>query len=311
MPVERCLSKANLPHSELIKNEGLLSLVSCYRFLELVSKSEDVSELGEKVAERTSVLDLGGYGSLLGRSATVGDYIDRGIRFMADHSNHGCTMWLSCEEDSVRIHQRMALGDGIGPAIVDAYTLVMTINTLRQWLGPQWIPNDLALRSGTAELLGSWLSEASPGNLRTQQPHTSFTVPRRALGLPVSQWTHDAVTQAFGSSVPAMPEGFLAAVEYLVESLDCDGKVSIDMLAESMGTSTRHLQRRLAMEGCSYTEIVARTRLCRAQQWLRDSPMSVAEIAAELGYTDASNFARAFRRASGASPAEYRKWHAF
>jgi AraC-like DNA-binding protein len=35
--------------------------------------------------------------------------------------------------------------------------------------------------------------------------------------------------------------------------------------------------------------------------------MAVAEIAATLGYTDASNFARAFRRQTGMSPIGYRR----
>ncbi|MCP5426341.1 MAG: helix-turn-helix domain-containing protein [Gammaproteobacteria bacterium] len=50
---------------------------------------------------------------------------------------------------------------------------------------------------------------------------------------------------------------------------------------------------------------------CREQDALGQGRLSVsdrpvAEIAATLGYTDASNFARAFRRETGVSPRTYR-----
>jgi len=40
--------------------------------------------------------------------------------------------------------------------------------------------------------------------------------------------------------------------------------------------------------------------------WLDRSDKPVTEIALALGYTDASNFARAFRRHTGLSPRAYR-----
>jgi transcriptional regulator GlxA family with amidase domain len=43
-----------------------------------------------------------------------------------------------------------------------------------------------------------------------------------------------------------------------------------------------------------------------ARDWLGTTDMPVTEIAAALGYMDASNFARAFRTHTGLSPAAYR-----
>jgi AraC-like DNA-binding protein len=44
-----------------------------------------------------------------------------------------------------------------------------------------------------------------------------------------------------------------------------------------------------------------------AKQWLAGSSMSIAEIAASLGYREASNFARGFRSSTGLSPTAYRE----
>lgn len=71
--------------------------------------------------------------------------------------------------------------------------------------------------------------------------------------------------------------------------------------------SSRTLQRRLAVVGLSYTGLVSTSRLRLAKYWLTESDMPIAEIATMLGYNEATNFARAFRRQTGISPAGYRR----
>lgn len=66
--------------------------------------------------------------------------------------------------------------------------------------------------------------------------------------------------------------------------------------------SSRTLQRRLAEAGMTYSGLVMASRMRLAKDWLTESDMPVAEIAAELGYSDVSNLARAFRRETGISP---------
>ena len=71
--------------------------------------------------------------------------------------------------------------------------------------------------------------------------------------------------------------------------------------------SLRTLQRRLTEAGMSYSALVAGSRLRMAKIWLSESDMPIAEIAATLGYNEASNFSRAFRRQTGLSPAAFRR----
>jgi AraC-like DNA-binding protein len=40
----------------------------------------------------------------------------------------------------------------------------------------------------------------------------------------------------------------------------------------------------------------------KAMAWLRDAEKPIVEIVLDLGYTDASDFTRAFRRRTGVSP---------
>lgn len=58
--------------------------------------------------------------------------------------------------------------------------------------------------------------------------------------------------------------------------------------------SLRGLQRRLAAEGPRYTALLDETRSELAQQYVRQSQLSLTEIAFLLGFSEPANFARAF-----------------
>ena len=70
--------------------------------------------------------------------------------------------------------------------------------------------------------------------------------------------------------------------------------------------SSRSLQRRLADQGTTFSQVLAETRLRLAAGWLKNTDKPIGEIAFDLGYTDASNFTRAFRRQTGAPPQLFR-----
>ncbi|MBD2844810.1 helix-turn-helix transcriptional regulator [Paenibacillus sp. IB182496] len=59
-------------------------------------------------------------------------------------------------------------------------------------------------------------------------------------------------------------------------------------------------------------EFVRRVRLTKAKQRLIDSAVSLQDIARQTGYESQSHFSRAFRRAEGISPLQYRKkWRSY
>lgn len=82
---------------------------------------------------------------------------------------------------------------------------------------------------------------------------------------------------------------------------------NIDNSAEHLCIGVRTLRRRLVAEGTSYKQIVQNVRCQLAEEYLRDSPLSITEIADMLGYGDVANFRRAFISWTNLSPAQYRK----
>lgn len=84
------------------------------------------------------------------------------------------------------------------------------------------------------------------------------------------------------------------------------GYPTLATLADQLGMTPRTLRRKLHAEGKTYSVLVEETRLRDAVVLLDKPELAIAQIAAMLGYEDAANFTRAFRRQAGVSPSEYR-----
>jgi AraC-like DNA-binding protein len=79
-----------------------------------------------------------------------------------------------------------------------------------------------------------------------------------------------------------------------------------DDIASLFSIHRRTLNRRLNEDGISFKDLVEEQRFEIARQSLLDTDLQVGDVAALLGYADASAFTRAFRRWSGTAPAEWR-----
>jgi AraC-like DNA-binding protein len=68
-------------------------------------------------------------------------------------------------------------------------------------------------------------------------------------------------------------------------------------------------ERFTAVLGMPPARYVARWRVHLAGNWLRHERLTIAEVAARLGYESETSFSRAFKRFMGASPADFRRGH--
>lgn len=84
------------------------------------------------------------------------------------------------------------------------------------------------------------------------------------------------------------------------------GEPSQDEIARALNMSARSLQRRLGEENSSYKALLDDTRKELACNYLRRPEVSLGEVTYLLGFSDQSNFSRAFKRWFGQSPGEYR-----
>ncbi len=85
-----------------------------------------------------------------------------------------------------------------------------------------------------------------------------------------------------------------------------DTAPTLDLLARELRLSSATLRRRLEDEGTSWGHLKDEVRCDLALQHLAAESLSVVQIAARLGFNDASTFYRAFRKWTGLAPGAWR-----
>lgn len=95
-------------------------------------------------------------------------------------------------------------------------------------------------------------------------------------------------------------------VKSKIVDLLSSGMVTEQDMANALHLSLRSLQRKLREEGTSYKVILEETRRELAKKYIQNSRLSISEISFLLGFSEISNFSRAFKRWNGRAPSEFR-----
>jgi len=86
--------------------------------------------------------------------------------------------------------------------------------------------------------------------------------------------------------------------------------LSVSELAQVVGMSQYYFSKLFKMStGITPHQYVMRQRVERAQEYLRQTQMALAEIASQVGFETQSHFTSVFRRLVGATPKHYRQMH--
>ena len=150
-----------------------------------------------------------------------------------------------------------------------------------------------------------------PGQVRFSQPANRIVFDRAILDLPIVMADPIAQKVAQKQCEQALDalgqEGqFASRVRALVRSDGGDFR-PVGEVAKLLHVSERTLKRHLAALGTSYTEILDDHRRDEALLLMEGADVSIDEVALRLGYSDAANFTRAFRRWTGKSPRAHRR----
>lgn len=105
----------------------------------------------------------------------------------------------------------------------------------------------------------------------------------------------------------SIPDDITDRVRRLLD--DGPGLVDAGQVAAELNLSVSTLKRRLAVAGTSFSALLEDSLRERAMLRLLDPTAALAEIATDLGYSDLTNFAHAFKRWTGTTPGRFRRQH--
>lgn len=140
---------------------------------------------------------------------------------------------------------------------------------------------------------------------------TQLALPKAALSTP-SRFSSREKSELFARQCEALARsrsGEDAIVTRLREVVvrSAGNFPSLDEAAAEVGVSGRTLRRRLREHGETFQSVLDSTRADIAMQYLTSTDLTVQEVASLVGFTEASNFARAFRKWTGRTTSDVRR----
>ena len=219
----------------------------------------------------------------------------------------GLRVWLDLRPHQLRVcHATLSSSTQPGAEHFEIVRTVRLVTIIERFLGRGWRPSrvDFVMPRLKDPLFLEWLRD---GEVRTGAPCGMIPIPIERLGDDVTSGGGDARVHGHTRSGDSSWDLRLELLEATVTSRLFHEVPTIEVAADMLDCRVRTLQRRLAEAGTTYREFLAHLRFREGRRLLRHSDMTIREVAHRVGYTDASNFARAFRRISGISPEEIRR----
>ena len=246
-------------------------------------------------------------------AATIGEALDVGVRYASTRTD-AVSIALDREGDraAVRLVERVPLGGFREPLTMAL--LVGIAKIARDIAGldanPQvqvdfaFPPPDYLLRIPVlADLPLEQL------DVRFDQPASRIVFAAELLETPIST-SDPAATQLAREQCERELEEIGLRARFVVAVRDAvrteTGFRSSEEVASALNVSLRTLKRRLREHGTSFREVVDELRLAEADRLLARPGLSIEQIAERLGYSDAANFGRAYRRWTGKTPGAVR-----
>lgn len=198
------------------------------------------------------------------------------------------------------------------PAIFAVETLYVYVHGVACWLVRRRIPILAAEFAYPRPPQAGEYATLFSTQTAFDQPVSRLWFDADHLSLPLVQNADSA--RAFLNQAPESflvkyrnPDGMTRRVTTLLRRRTPPDWPDFDTLAASLRCSPATLRRALRQEGTSFQAIKDRLRLDMAQEMLSGTDLSMADIAARLGFAEPSAFTRAFRDWTGLAPARYRR----
>ena len=309
---ERMLGRLHMPMWQYGDPNDLIPLGHVLSVLSKAARMVGNERLGLFVGERKYFQNSTTIGGLISGSPTTYHAMQKTCRLANAHTTLA-KLWLEEAGDTVWFCRGNFAGMDVGMRQHEQYVLTVMIGIVRLGAGPKWKPAEIWLCTPNEPRLEE--TEAlSDIRIRYGQPHGAIAVPRSVVCRPIRRNVtpdppiDESMEQRFLSTIPA--DDFVGSLRQVIATLLAEGSPPIECAAEIAGLHVRALQRQLEHEGVSYKGLIDEARFDAATALLGEPDATVTEIAYDLGYTDAANFTRAFRRWAGVSPRQYRRFMA-
>ncbi|MDF2811790.1 MAG: AraC family transcriptional regulator [Microvirga sp.] len=277
------------------------------RLLTLCVTCTQCAHFGLLVGTRATIQSLGMVGRLMLHSETLGDAMHALVSNLSIQ-NRGAVPALTISDGTALFTYSVYQSQVESADQISDGAIAVTVNALRTLCGSDWNPNEVLLpRAAPVDQEPYRRHFRAPVRFNQERATLTFSaqdLERRITGADpmVRALLEERIQQLKG----AQGCEFSDDIRRLLRSRLTSNRCSADDIADLLAMHRRTLSRRLKGSGMGYRAIANEIRFEIARQLLTDTQVPLAQIAAALGYSEASAFTRAFRRWSGQTPNTWR-----
>ena len=310
VPIERSLHKAKLDEYAWDRPESPTPLINMLNFVDDIAAREGLDDLGFRVFSNKTLTDFGMVGQFIAGSATPREAVQRASRSLTYFCPNEQIRWgLDPLNPSVHVKFDQRLN-----ARGVHFALQLTAMLFSRLVD--------AAGDGRPQLERAEISKLDGAQLNTFRPWLGDNVRWSETGCLSLYFRSGALDRPFASRiaptgvVPELPANWLklkdapSLIETLriqIEEMLIEGAPTVRQVADTIGMSTRTLQRRLTTADTSFSELLDDVRYVNAMAKISGSSLPLKEIATELGYADQACFSRTVRRWEARTPRDIRQ----
>jgi AraC-like DNA-binding protein len=306
--MERVFQRSTLTPSAFSTPDNKVSFLDANRLMAMCVEETECEAFGFRLGREASPSALG----LPGFMARAAPDVGTALQLLTDHldlHDEGGAVSISSEAGLTSLAYRLHHPDN--PVADQIYDLSMTMacNIMRALCGPQWHPVAVRLTAGHCPDRPAY-KQFFRCPLEFGAPFAVLLFADAWLKQPIS--TADPMllrhlqAEATAKESKDSP-GTRDRLRALLPHAMATGDLSETAIARQLGICERTLHRRLQSEGTGFQRELKAFRYATACGLLADSDLPLAEIAAALGYADATVFSRAFKSWAGVTASQWRR----
>lgn len=261
---------------------------------------------GMMVGATCGIENLGLPGTIAAQAPNLGQALQDIVEHVPDHYR-ASSVSVTVEAD-LAVFQFSLLADVPGAEFIREGSVAIMVRVIRDLCGANWAPDRVRLahrRTGPASPYAAYFR--APVAFNTGENAVIFPAAMLARAFPGRQPGDRHALKQEARRATTRHGALADRVRHQIAEGLPRARADEISVARALAMDRSTLRRHLAREGTTFRAISHEVHFAHARHLIRDTDLSLADIASLLGYAEPAVFTRAFRRWSGMSPSDWRK----
>jgi AraC-like DNA-binding protein len=281
-PITRLLERESISPTILETQSQLVSIQRAFTFVENAGRTQHIDDIGWQAGYEQPLLSSGSWAREASRASTLREALGvliRGYPRVVPLLQLG----LTANRESAWLWRRrlIDLKSNPGQTAVEQFTLGRFLKLIRYSAGEEWTPKRIKVECPQARSPVPRQRSWADTRVEYLAPVLAIEIPLELLDLPMplsgSQPTHSNLDDEL--PVPTLERFLWDSLQHDIHQC----ALTVESAAEIVGTSGRTLRRHLQEEGVGWRTIRDRLLHRRSRSLLRNTDLSIGQIALEMG----------------------------